>query len=61
MIQQSSGKNGLLSVKNKARKTTAIRGYLIRKDNEHRFCIAAKPDAQRARKGYNPYDPVERR
>ena len=61
MIQHSSGKHGRLSVKNEAQKRTAIRGYFIRKDSEHRFCIAAKPDALKARKGYNPLDPVERR
>ena len=33
MIQHSSGKRGRLSVKNEARKRTAIRGYLIRKDS----------------------------
>ena len=60
MIQQSSEKRGRLSVKNKARKRTAIRGYLIRKDNEHRFCIATKPDAPKALRGAAPMTPVER-
>lgn len=34
----------------------AIRGYIVRKDNEHRFCIA-KTGARKARKGLHPYDP----
>ena len=53
MNQHGSGKRGRLSVKNVARKTTAIRGYVIRKDSEHRFCIA-KTGAVR---GSRPYDP----
>ena len=51
MIQHGNGKRGRLSVKNKARKRTAIRGYLIRKDSEHRFCIATKPEALKAQRG----------
>ena len=37
MIQHGSGKRGRLSVKNEARKTTAIRGYVIRKDSKLEF------------------------
>ena len=57
MIQHGNGKRRLLSVKNKARKTTAIRGYLIRKDSEHRFCIATKPEALKAQRGAAPMTP----
>lgn len=57
MIQHGSGKRGRLSVKNEARKTTAIRGYLIRKDSEHRFCIATKPEALKAQRGAAPMTP----
>ena len=57
MIQHSSGKNGRLSVKNDARKTAAIRGYLIRKDSEHRFCIAPKPEARKRTRGAAPMTP----
>ena len=57
MIQHCSGKNGRLSVKNDARKRTAIRGYLIRKDSEHRFCIATKPEALNAQRGSAPITP----
>ena len=51
MIQHGSGKRGRLSVKNEVRKRTAIRGYLIRNDSEHRFCIATKPEAPKALRG----------
>ena len=51
MIQDGSGKRGRLSVKDEARKRTAICGYLIRNDSEHRFCIATKPEAQKAQRG----------
>ena len=57
MIQHGSGKRGRLSVENKARKKTAIRGYLIRKDSEHRFCIATKPEALKAQSGAAPMTP----
>ena len=57
MIQQSSEKRGRLSVKNEAQKRTAIRGYLIRKDNEHRFCMATKPEAPKALRGAAPMTP----
>ena len=57
MIQHGSEKRGRLSVKNEARKRTAIRGYLIRKDSEHRFCIATKPDAPKALRGAAPMTP----
>ena len=57
MIQHGSGKRGWLSVKNEARKRTAIRGYLIRKDSEHRFCIATKPEALKAQRGAAPMTP----
>ena len=60
MIQHGSGKRGRLSVKNEARKRTAIRGYVIRKDSEHRFCIATKPEGAESAKGRSPYDPEER-
>ena len=59
MIQHGSGKNGRLSVKNDARKRTAIRGYFIRKDSEHRFCIATKPEALKAQRGAAPMTPWE--
>ena len=57
MIQHGSGKRGRLSVKNEVRKRTAIRGYLIRKDSEHRFCIATKPEAPKALRGAAPMTP----
>ena len=57
MIQHGSEKRGRLSVKNEARKRTAIRGYLIRKDSEHRFCIATKPEALKALRGSAPITP----
>ena len=57
MIQHGSGKRGRLSVKNEARKRTAIRGYLIHKDSEHRFCIATKPEALKAQRGKTPMTP----
>ena len=60
MIQHGSGKRGRLSVKNKAQKRTAIRGYVIRKDSEHRFCIATKPEARKRTRGAAPMTPVER-
>ena len=60
MIQHGSGKRGRLSVKNEARKTTAIRGYFIRQCSEHRFCIATKPEALKAQRGSAPMTPVER-
>ena len=60
MIQHGNGKRGRLSVKNEARKRTAIRGYVIRKDSEHRFCIATKPEALKAQRGAAPMTPVER-
>jgi hypothetical protein len=55
--QHNSGKRGRLSVKDEARKRTAIRGYLIRKDSEHRFCIATKPEAPKALRGAAPMTP----
>ena len=57
MIQHGSGKRGRLSVKNEVRKRTAIRGYLIRKDSEHRLCIATKPEAPKALRGAAPMTP----
>ena len=57
LIQQSSGKRGRLSVKNEVQQTTAIRGYVIRKDSEHRFCIATKPEALKAQRGAAPMTP----
>ena len=57
MIQHSNGKRGRLSVKNEAQQTTATRGYLIRKDSEHRFCIATKPEALKAQRGAAPMTP----
>ena len=57
MIQHGSGKRGRLSVKNEARKRTAIRGYVIRKDSEHRFCIATKPEARKRTRGSAPMTP----
>ena len=57
MIQHGSGKRGRLSVKNEVRKRTAIRGYFIRKDSEHRFCIATKPEAPMRSRGSTPMTP----
>ena len=57
MIQHGSEKRGRLSVKNEAQKRTAIRGYLIRKDSEHRFCIATKPEARKRTRGATPMTP----
>ena len=39
--------------------STAIRGYIIRKNSEHRFCIA-KTGRRISAKGLCPYDPVPR-
>ena len=60
LIQHGSGKRGRLSVKKRAQQTTAIHGYFIRKDSEHRFCIATKPEAQKRTRGSAPMTPVER-
>ena len=57
MIQHGSGKRGQLSVKKSAQNTAAICGYLIRKDSEHRFCIATKPEALKAQRGSAPMTP----
>ena len=57
MIQQGSGKRGRLSVKNEAQKRTAICGYLIRNDSEHRFCIVPKPEAHTRTRGAAPMTP----
>lgn len=57
MIQHGSGKRGRFSVKKRAQQKTAIRGYVIRKDSEHRFCIATKPEAQKALRGAAPMTP----
>ena len=38
-----------------AKMMTAIRGYIIRQDSEHRFCIAKTGTVR----GSRPYDPEE--
>ena len=38
----------------------ALRGYTVRRCNEHRVCVAANPAASR-RKGPGPCDPVKER